>query len=210
MKQLLIFIRIAQSIQFYDNESIIFAHVNYRTFMKTVRITARILTVLMRIVALGYLFFAAYPAFGLLLQWLGLRSAASFIRLDDGGTRFEVLIPFTGIGETFMLGYYQGWYIAKMLTLITSYGIFFWLLSNVFHAFAHKPLFTKQAVERLTAFTVANVLIPFSVAWGIFRNDGDAAVVIIALHLILGVFSYFMTAIFQQGFSLQREQDLIV
>ena len=97
-----------------------------------------------------------------------------------------------------------------MLTLMTSYGIFFWLLSNVFHSFKQEPLFTKQDVDSLIAFTVANVLIPFSVAWGIFRNDGDAAVVIIALHLILGVFSYFMTAIFQQGFSLQREQDLIV
>ena len=176
--------------------------------MKTVRLVARILSVLMRIVAIGYLAFAAYPALGLVLQWLNLPSATSFIRLVDDGTRFEALVPITG--ETFMLGFYHGWYIAKMLTLIASYGIFFWLLSNVFHAFAQEPLFTKQAVERLTAFTVANVLIPFSVAWGIFRNDGDAAVVIIALHLILGVFSYFMTAIFQQGFSLQREQDLIV
>ncbi len=176
--------------------------------MKTVRLVARILSALTKVVALGYFVFAAYPALGFLLQWLNLPSAASFIRLEDARTHFEVLVPFTG--ETFMLGFYQGWYIAKMLTLITSYGIFFWLLSNVFHAFAQKPLFTKQAVERLTAFTVANVLIPFSVAWGIFRNDGDAAVVIIALHLILGVFSYFMTAIFQQGFSLQREQDLIV
>jgi hypothetical protein len=163
--------------------------------MKTVRLTARILSILMRIVALVYLAFAAYPALGLFLQWIGAPSAASFIRLADAGTRFEVLAPFTG--ETFLLGFYNGWYIAKMLTLMASYGIFFWLLSNVFHTFKQEPLFTKQAVERLTAFTVANVLIPFSVAWGIFRNDGDAAVVIIALHLILGVFSYFMTAIFQ-------------
>lgn len=176
--------------------------------MITVRFVARILAILMKIVALGYIAFSVYPALVLLLHSLSMPSADAFMRLVNDGTRFEVFVPFTE--KPLFLGFYNGWYIAKMLMLIGSYGIFFWLLSNVFHTFKQTPLFTVQAVERLTAFTVANVLIPFSVAWGIFRNDGDAAVVIIALHLILGVFSYFMTAIFQQGLSLQREQDLII
>lgn len=176
--------------------------------MNTVRLIARTLFILVRIASLGYLITAIYAAFTLLLQWLGASSAAAFIHLSNGGTRFEILFPFTN--EPFLLGYYHVWFVAKMLTLVASYGIFFWLLSNVFHTFKQQPLFTKQAVERLTVFTITNFILPCSIIWVIFNNDGDAAIAITALHIILGIFSYFMAAIFQQGFSLQREQDLII
>ena len=44
----------------------------------------------------------------------------------------------------------------------------------------------------------------------IFSIIDEGVFVLVLLHAILGIFAYFIAAIFQQGVQLQTEQDLII
>jgi hypothetical protein len=58
---------------------------------------------------------------------------------------------------------------------------------------------------------MVNVIVPVVIMLLllIFKQEVEDIVRITFLHLIIGVFAFFMAAIFKQGLVLQEEQDLI-
>jgi|APTNR8051073442_1049403.scaffolds.fasta_scaffold01243_13 hypothetical protein len=171
--------------------------------MKLVRLLSSILFYLTRVLAWGYTATTLYAGVVLFFE-------PAALRLTESGTRFEILYPFTG--TPFLLGDYHTVYFIEMLLGIGLYGLFFWLLSNVFNTFRQEKLFTPSGITRLTRFYVANLTVPslVLVLLSFISQGNKAMIIIIALHAILGVFAYFMAAIFKQGVSLQNEQDLYI
>lgn len=121
---------------------------------------------------------------------------------------FTIFYPFSH--KPFLLGEYSSEYLIISLVIVVLYGIFLWLLSNVFRSFTQQKLFTPKSITRLSAFYIYNFVAPVAciivvVSFGAQIND---ALVLTFLHFMIGVFAYFMAAIFKQGVLLQEEQDL--
>jgi hypothetical protein len=171
--------------------------------MQKVRVIATGLFYLSRIIALPYLLTAAYALISIVFK-------TPAFSLFDGGKRFVINYPFTSnrflIGDDYSFGY-----ILDMIAFMGLYGLFFWLLSNVFKTFREQKLFTPKGVKRLTIFYLFNFLtpLPFLVMHMIQGYEVGSVVVITILHAVLGVFAYFMAVIFSRGLHLQNEQDLI-
>jgi hypothetical protein len=124
---------------------------------------------------------------------------------------FHVFYPFTT--THFLNGDYNLPYIVFTFLLPMSlYGLFFLLVSNVFKVFFQPRLFTQYGIGHLKGFYLANLIIPGAaiLLTRFFTEVDDAAVVFIVLHFILGVFAFFLAAIFRQGVLLQNQQDLII
>ncbi|MCU0340249.1 MAG: DUF2975 domain-containing protein [Spirosomaceae bacterium] len=131
--------------------------------------------------------------------------------MHQSNTRFKICYPFTQ--KPFLLGIYEPNYIAfGFLIPIALYGLFFWLLSNFFKAFAQKKLFTSENYHSLRRFYVANLILPITtlIVASFFIEIEEIAEVMVAFHVLLGIFTYFIAAIFHQGLSLQKEQDLFI
>src|SRR5215213_7620202 len=118
--------------------------------MKSVRIVANILYYLTRVAAVLYLVTAAYTLVVVLLSASG---ASAPLHAADG--RFEIYYPFTT--KPFLLGDYNSSYLTMMVLFISFYGVFLWLLSNVFNAFRQPRLFTSKSVVRLSRFYITNL-----------------------------------------------------
>jgi hypothetical protein len=173
--------------------------------MKTVRLTAGILYFLTRTASILYFITAAYALVVILLS-MNFSSAAVPIRIWDG--RFEIFYPFTQ--TPFLLGEYNGSFLSISISVMILYGIFLWLLSGVFHAFKQQKLFTKKGVLQLSRFYIVNLTVPvlfLAILAGLGQDIRDG-IMIGFLHLIIGVFAFFMATIFRQGLVLQEEQDL--
>jgi hypothetical protein len=170
--------------------------------MKSVRLVSTILFYLSRVLAWGYGLSCLYAGFCL--------ATGICLQLNETGTRFAVLFPFSG--PPFLLGDFDGAFIFEMLLLLGLYGLFFWLLGNVFRTFSRPKLFTERGVRDLRYFYLGNWILPglTTLVLAIVSGVGDVAQAFIVLHGLLGVFTFFMAAIFQQGLQLQREQDLII
>ena len=170
--------------------------------MKSVRILSKLLSFLSRVLAVGYLLSMLLVALSLTTGWS--------LRVTDEGRRFEVLYPFTDQG--FLLGMNTGGFIFEMLFLLGLYGLFFWLLGNVFRAFTHTKLFTDSSVRHLRRFYMSNWVVPGLAVFVLALVSGydEVAPGFVILHGLLGVFTFFLAAIFQQGLNLQKEQDLII
>lgn len=170
--------------------------------MKSVRIIAQVLFYLSRVLAAGYFLSFAWVAFTL--------STGLSLEITAEGRRFAVLLPFSRQG--FLLGEYHGAFIFEMLLLLGLYGLFFGLLGNVFRTFTRSKLFTESGVRDLRRFYLGNWVLPGLAVLVLALVSGyeDVAPGFVVLHGLLGVFTYFIAAIFQQGLQLQREQDLII
>ena len=175
--------------------------------MKTVRIIANILHYLTRFAAILYLATAAYALIVVLMSLNGTSSWAAIKILDNGS--FQIMYPFTD--TPFLLGDYTGQYLTMMIFLFSFYGLFLWLLSGVFNAFRQQKIFTRKSVLRLSRFYITNLTIPLLslIAAAFFYSESvNDFMMITFLHLVIGVFAFFMAAIFKQGLVLQEEQDL--
>ena len=170
--------------------------------MKSVRILSKLLFFLSRVLAAGYLLSMVLVALALATGWS--------LRVTEEGRRFAVLFPFTNQG--FLLGDFSAGFIFEMLLLLGLYGLFFWLLGNVFLTFTRAKLFTDSSVAHLRRFYLGNWVLPGLAVLVLALVSGyeDVAPGFVILHGLLGVFTYFLAAIFQQGLHLQREQDLII
>ena len=125
--------------------------------------------------------------------------------------RFAINFPFTN--QHFLLGSeYSLRYVSEMVLGITLYGVFFWLLGNVFKAFKQERLFTKSGLGYLKQFYLFNLLLyPVAVViWSVISIEDFPFFAMIIAHAIMGIFIYFMAAIFAQGVNLQNEQDLYI
>ncbi|WP_047419515.1 DUF2975 domain-containing protein [Cellulophaga sp. Hel_I_12] len=172
--------------------------------MKNVKIISTILFYITRIIAILYILVTIYALVSLVTGW-------SYITRDNG-ENFAVCYPFT---ETrFLLGENNWNYkIFEFLIPIGAYGIFFLLVSNVFNAFKQPKLFTEYGVKQLKWFCLANIFVPLIIilfALIFTGNIEDGLEWAGVIHFFLGVFAYFLYAIFKQGFNLQNEQDLYI
>ena len=102
--------------------------------------------------------------------------------------------------------------IFSFLIPVLGYGLFFWLLSNVFKVFYQDILFTAENIVHLRRFYLVNIFLPtlLFIFTSLFMPIEHEMFLIIALHLVLGVFVFFMSEIFNQGLHLQNEQDLYI
>lgn len=171
--------------------------------MKLVRIIASFLFVLVRIVALFYLLTAIYALINCLFE------GPFFEKMENN--RFAINFPFTT--QHFLLGSeYTLEYAAEMVLGLALYGFFFLLLSNVFKTFKQERLFTKEGLKNLKQFYQFNLLLypVAAILWSLFSVEDFPFFAMIVAHAIMGVFIFFMAAIFQQGVNLQNEQDLYI
>jgi hypothetical protein len=171
--------------------------------MKTTHIVSKILFYFTRFLAAVYFFLAFYSIFTLVT---GL-----FLTFKDNGKYFQVYYPFTS--HPLMLGDYNLPYIVfDFLAPLSLYGLFFLLSSNVFKVFYQPKLFTTNGILHLRRFYLSNLLVPGIVIFAAFffvPLDNEVSIFIL-LHGMLGVFAYFLAAIFKQGLNLQNEQDLFI
>jgi hypothetical protein len=174
--------------------------------MKTVRLVAAILFYVSRVWAIIVLVIAAYASAILLIHLIAPTATIPMRVLQD--ETFRIYFPFTT--KIFLLGDYTASYLVTNLLMIVFYGIFLWLLSAVFHAFRQQKLFTRRGVVRLSRFYIINLFMPllFVVLLLVFGSELFDIIRIGVLHLVIGVFAFFMAAIFKQGLLLQEEQDL--
>lgn len=171
--------------------------------MKPVRLVARVLYY----VSLVLCFF--YTLAGLYVAYATITRSSSFKLIEDG-KKFMVSAPF-GERPYFIGDNYTG-YMVQMVSLLLLYGLFFWLLSQVFKVFTQKKLFTQTGINHLQRFYLANLIIP-GVAYILLlvtNEEAEDVFMLVMLHAVIGVFAYFIAAIFKQGVLLQNEQDLYI
>jgi hypothetical protein len=171
--------------------------------MNSVKIISKTLFYLTRVLSIAYFSMALLSVFAL--------STGLGLGFKENRKYFHVYYPFTS--APFLNGDYNIPYIIFYFLLpISLYGLFFLLVSNVFKVFFQPRLFTQYGIERLKGFYLANLIIPGAtlVLTSIFTDVDDSTVILVALHFILGVFAYFLAAIFKQGVHLQNQQDLII
>lgn len=172
--------------------------------MKNVNIIASILFYITRFVAILYLITTLYSLISILTEW-------SFITKEND-KYFSICYPFTD--TPFLNGEnHWGYKIFNFLIPIGFYGLFFLLVSNVFNVFKQVKLFTEYGVRQLKYFYLSNIFIPpFTILLAaVFAGDIEEGLEWVAvIHFFLGVFAYFLAAIFKQGLHLQNEQDLYI
>ncbi|UOK41387.1 MULTISPECIES: DUF2975 domain-containing protein [Flavobacterium] len=171
--------------------------------MKLVRIIASYLHIVVKIVAVAYLLTAFYALINCVFE------GPFFERMEEN--RFAINFPFTN--QHFLLGSeFTLEYVSEMVLGLALYGLFFWVLGNVFKTFKQERLFTKDGLRNLKQFYQFNLLLypVVAVLWSVISIEDFPFLAMIVAHAIMGVFIFFMAAIFQQGVSLQNEQDLYI
>lgn len=173
------------------------------TDMTSVKFIAKVLLHLSRLLAIVYFVTFVYAL-------LSLESKSASVLLHNANSQFVIYLPFTHI--PFLLGFYNPVYIwMEFLPLFILYALFFVLLSFVFDVFTQERLFTHKGYNYLRVFYWSNFTIPVFMLFltELFSEASFDAWGIVGLHLLLGIFIFFMAAIFKQALKLQDEQDLI-
>jgi hypothetical protein len=175
--------------------------------MERIRGLARLLFYLSRLMSFFCLAIAAYALVIITLSTQTNMKGLP-VALSNGG--FTIFLPFSRI--PFLVGDNSVSYIFTSLSIVTLYGIFLWLLGSVFSVFMQKKIFIPKSVKRLKHFYLFNFFVPviYIICLILFAQEIRDALVIAFLHLMIGVFIYFMAIIFQQGLVLQEEQDLTI
>ena len=171
--------------------------------MKTTYIVSKILFYVTRFLAIVYFILALYSLAALITGWS--------LTFKENEKYFQVCYPFTE--HPLMLGNYNIPYIIfDFLSPLTLYGLFFLLSSNVFKVFFQPKLFTQNGISHLRRFYLANLILPGITIFlaSIFVSLDNEVSIFIVLHFMLGIFAYFLAAIFKQGLNLQNEQDLFI
>jgi len=175
------------------------------SIMKKTRILSKILYAITRSLAYIYIYIYMVIALYGTLSWI----TKSNIQIED--TRAVIKYPFTDI-SFLILDNNWSYFLFAFLLPILSYTLFFVLLSNVFKVFYRVKLFTQPNIAHLKRFYSANLIFPIVfVAFSSFFIEIDKGIfLVVALHLVLGVFIFIISEIFNQGLSLQNEQDLYI
>lgn len=176
--------------------------------MRSVRFTAGLLYHVARWLAVVVSIIAVYAVIVVLVHLIHPSTSLPIRVVGDGS--FEIFLPFTR--TVFLLGDYTTSFLVSNLLTFAFYGLFLWLLSDIFKEFRRPKIFTRKGVHKLSFFYIINLVVPF-VFLGllfIFGDEVSDIVRIILLHLVIGVFAFFMAAIFKHGVLLQEEQDLTI
>lgn len=171
--------------------------------MNHLKLVSKLLFYLSRFLAGFYFLMATHSGIALLTGWS--------LNVKENGRYFQVYFPFT---KTPVLnGDYNIPYIfLEFLIPLSLYGLFFLLLGNVFKVFFQTRLFTNNGVTHLKRFYLSNFIIPAVMVLlvSFIDNPEIDGIMVIVLHAIIGVFAYFLAAIFKQGLALQDEKDLFI
>lgn len=127
------------------------------------------------------------------------------------GKQLNILYPFSA--KPFLILDNNGPYIVfSFLLPFLLYTVFFFLTARMFGVFKRSRLFTAPNHLQLKRFYVFNLLVPpLSVAVAFFFVEIEFIIaILLVLHLIMGIFVWFVAAIFKQGIQLQNEQDLFI
>lgn len=130
----------------------------------------------------------------------------------DGEGRFTLSLPFS---NSVIKGIYSSFTLLSILSVFLYYTAFIFLLSMLFQTFSSEPLFTNNALRYLKYFTVLNIACPllFLLILLLFFANGRLAIediTISTLHMLMGLFAAFISAIFKQGVVLQEENNLTI
>jgi hypothetical protein len=152
--------------------------------------------------------YSVIAVYAIVVLVLAKSTGAAWVPVKVENGEFTVYWPFTE--RPFLLGDYSNAYLVPTLLTIGFYAVFFWLLGSVFDTFRQAKLFVPSSVARLKRFYLFNFLMPILivVASILYMGSTNDYLMIALLHAILGVFTFFMAAIFRQGLLLQEEQDL--
>ena len=129
----------------------------------------------------------------------------------NNGSRFAIKYPFTR--TNFLLGESAVSYkLFNFLAPITFFGLFFLSLSKVFNHFTKDKLFTQDGVVKMRQFYLLNLIVPgvLLLLQTIFGKMEEGFDVLTVVLFILGIFAFFLAAIFKQGVKLQNDQDLFI
>jgi len=186
---------------FYNNLLYVCRNILVISIMKKTKIISKILYALTRSLSWIYLAIGLYGTFA----WI----TKTNIQIAD--TTTIINYPFTDI-SFLILDNDQSYFLFAFLLPVLSYTLFFCLLSNVFKVFYQDKLFTNPNIGHLKRFYLANITLPIVlVAFSSFFIAIEKGIfIIVALHLVLGVFIFIISEIFHQGLSLQNEQDLYI
>ena len=171
--------------------------------MQTAKLVSKLLFYFTRILATIYFGITLYSAICILINWS--------IGYYGEGKYFHIFYPFTE--KTLMnVDNNVPYIIFEFLMPLTLYGLFFLLGSNVFKVFHQPKLFTWNGIKQLQYFYLANWILPIIaiILAEIFAEVESLAYALVLIHFILGIFIYFLSAIFKQGLNLQNEQDLFI
>lgn len=169
--------------------------------MKKTKLLSKTLFAITRCIAWVYLAIPTYGAFAWLTE----------SNIQFKGTKAIINYPFTDISFLILDNNLPYFLFAFLLPLL-SYGLFFWLLSNVFKVFYQKRLFTTSNIIHLKRFYAVNMILPVVLVGfsSLFITIERGIFMLVALHLVLGIFIFIISEIFNQGLSLQDEQDLYI
>ncbi|HEY0896545.1 MAG TPA: hypothetical protein VGE15_08360 [Sphingobacteriaceae bacterium] len=171
--------------------------------MNRIRIVSRALHFLCKAAAILYLVTAAYA---LLVILLSRFAETALFRVRPEGS-FTIQLPFSE--SPFLIGDHTAYFLIMMVVTIGLYGLFGWLLGDVFKAFSREKLFTPGNVSILTRFYRLNFYVPVSVLVFtlLFTSEVDDLILLIILHGVIGMLAWFLAAILNQGIPLQDEYD---
>ncbi|MDY8135072.1 DUF2975 domain-containing protein [Aquimarina sp. 2201CG5-10] len=122
----------------------------------------------------------------------------------------QIKIPFT---NSVIKGDYSLKTLIGILCFLIFYASFFYTLSLIFKTFGAEKLFTEEAIKYLKRFTILNLILPVAyILIGAIINSSITPddVVPGLLHIGLGIFSWFIAAIFTLGFTIQEENELTI
>lgn len=152
-----------------------------------------------RIIAISLLLVVVFVLF----SWLTGQT-----KIDQEGV-FRLKIPFS---NSVISGMNDLVTLMAIMGTFLFYSAFVYLLSLVFKTFTVEPLFRQQAIKYLGYFTIMNMISPlgYIILMIIVHRGGFEDIAIVLLHLTLGLFAAFISAIFKQGVVLQEEQNLTI
>jgi hypothetical protein len=171
--------------------------------MKKVKIITGTLHIICKAIGGLYILTALYAGIVILIGKFGKTSL--FEVPEPGG--FIINFPFTR--QPFLLGDNTPHYLIMMIVLIAGYGMFAWLLGNVFNVFTRAKLFTPANVRTLTIFYLLNFIVPLTILLIdlMLGKDVRDLIIIVILHATLATFAWLIANIINQGVPLQDEQD---
>lgn len=174
--------------------------------MRTAKALAAVLEWVSKVAAILYLSAGIY-GMGVFLLSRSAGDAGLPITYTD---KEQLIINFPFTQTPFLIGAAKGSSFAVHLIWVILYGGFFLLLAGIFDVFKRTRLFTAFAVMRLNRFYIINLVTPVCIILLLlmFRQSVSDFIIITILHMVLGIFAYFMASIFRQGLLLQEEQDL--
>ncbi|MDR2235722.1 MAG: DUF2975 domain-containing protein [Chryseobacterium sp.] len=160
--------------------------------MNQTKIIAKILYYICFILSGGYL---------LTLVYSGLCLATGFsVSPYKDGKFLHINYPFTEQPFLNIENNYP-YIVFSFLTVLISYGIFFWLSARVFKVFFQSTLFTKENITQLKRFYRYNIFIPLPlvVIASFFVEVESMIWGLVLIHFMLGIFCLFLANIFKQG-----------